>query len=85
MRILLSSKKLKKYELPNVIPNDLLNEDWAINIHGQSLDRLNQRGGMAPNELIGNIKKLNRKEISIYPEKNAILEIRNMSYMEIRK
>lgn len=78
MRILLNTKIIEKNNLPFNFPNELLDEKWALNIHSQTLDRLNQRGGMAPNELIGNIKKLSGKEISKYPTNLAISELKKI-------
>lgn len=78
MRILLDTKKIIHYDLSYLFPDDLLNEDWAINIHGQSLAKLNARGGMSPSEIIGNIKKLKSKEISSYSEKDAVFEIKKI-------
>lgn len=51
------------HELPDDFPDKLMNEDWAQRIHSQSLKRLNERGGMGMNEIIGNIKKLSHNEI----------------------
>lgn len=44
-------------ELPDAIPNELLNEDWAKYIHNQTLERLNERGGLGIMELIMNLKR----------------------------
>jgi len=43
--------------VPKSIPMDLLNEEQAQINHGQSLDRLNQRGGMGILEILDNIYK----------------------------
>tara|TARA_R110000765_G_scaffold78399_4_gene154098 strand:- start:882 stop:1160 length:279 start_codon:yes stop_codon:yes gene_type:complete len=45
-------------ELPSSVPFSILSEEWAQNIHRQSLDRLNERGGMCPLEIYLNIEKL---------------------------
>lgn len=44
-------------ELPDEIPNEKLSEDWANRIHGQTLERLNERGGLSIAELIMNLKR----------------------------
>lgn len=49
---------------PATVPMEMLNEDWAKQIHGQTLDRLNERGGMGINEILGNIKRLSYQLIS---------------------
>jgi len=45
-------------ELPDKVPFSILSENWAQNIHRQTLDRLNERGGMCPLEIYLNIEKL---------------------------
>jgi hypothetical protein len=49
---------------PTEIPDELLDEKWAIKIHSQDLKELNRRGGLAPNEIYGNIQKLEGSQIS---------------------
>jgi len=47
----------KKWDfLPDEIPNEKLNEDWAIRVHSQTLKRLNERGGMTVTELLMNLR-----------------------------
>lgn len=43
---------------PKTISRKALNEDWALKIHGQTLEKLKQRGGLCPIEIVANIKKL---------------------------
>lgn len=51
--------KNKKFpELPDDFPNELLSEDWADKVHGQTLKRLNERGGMSITELLMNLKRI---------------------------
>lgn len=79
MLILLNNyNDFQKYQLPREFPDNLLNEDWASEIHGQTLERLNSRGGMCPCELIGNIKKLSFKKICEYSEEKAISELKQL-------
>jgi len=48
----------KKYpHCPKEVPMGLLNEAQAQINHGQTLDRLNQRGGLCPIEMVCNIEK----------------------------
>lgn len=39
-----------KSECPRYIRMDALNEEWAYRNHGQTLKRLNERGGLSPCE-----------------------------------
>lgn len=39
------------------IPFDLLNEEWAGRNHGQTLDRLNERGGLGLDEALSIIER----------------------------
>lgn len=44
-------------ECPRFIRWDALNEEWAQNNHGQSLERLAERGGLDPTEIVANMDK----------------------------
>lgn len=44
-----------KRELPVYFPWELLNESNAMRYHGQTLNRLNERGGLSPEEIYCNI------------------------------
>jgi hypothetical protein len=44
-------------DCPKYIPMELLNEEWAKRNHGQTLDRLNERGGLCPSEMLAIIEK----------------------------
>lgn len=57
-----SGNKIYK-DLPDAIPNDILNKEWADKIHGQSLERLNERGGLSVIELIMNLKRLTMSDM----------------------
>lgn len=39
-------------------PFEMLDERWAMKVHGQTLDKLNSRGGMSVIEIIMNVKNL---------------------------
>jgi hypothetical protein len=48
---------------PSHIPWHFLNQDHALKIHSQSLERLAERGGLCMQEIVGNIKRLSYREI----------------------
>lgn len=50
---------------PTEVPDSMLNEQWAYKIHGQTLHRLNERGGMSVSEILANIKKLPFDQIKV--------------------
>lgn len=60
------SKMMKIIRMPNeqpiikgdLFPMELMNFDWAVRIHDQSLERLNARGGMTLQEIVGNLYEL---------------------------
>lgn len=43
--------------VPSCIPMTLLNEEWAERNHGQSLDKLNSRGGLSISEMLAIAKR----------------------------
>lgn len=49
------------YRIPEggirAVPFDLLCEDIADRNHGQSLESLNERGGLSPSEMLANIER----------------------------
>jgi hypothetical protein len=58
MKILMDYYERKKYpDCPLTIPDSLLNEEQAQRNHGQTLKRLNERGGLGPCEAIAIIEK----------------------------
>lgn len=76
MRILWSYKEQSKFkDAPTSIPNELLNEDWAQKIHSQTLQRLNERGGMGVNEIMINIKRLSYQDYNTLDTQKSIDEI----------
>lgn len=48
---------------PRFVKLTALNEDWAKKIHDQTLERLAERGGLSPIELMVNIQKLPFQDI----------------------
>jgi len=65
-------------DFPESLPNEIFNEEWAQHIHSQTLKRLNERGGLHPCEMIGNIKKLSCNEIVEYNINIAIEELKEI-------
>lgn len=61
-------------ECPKEFPMSLLNESMAQNNHSQTLQRLKERGGMSPEEIVGNIKYLGLREIRDM-DKNESIEV----------
>lgn len=60
MKVLLDTSEEKEFPLcPKEFPDEFFSEEMAQRIHGQSLARLNERGGMSPGEMILNILKMN--------------------------
>lgn len=57
MKVQLS--KEEKGLFPENVPTEWLNEEWAQRIHGQSLARLDERGGMSICEILANIERHN--------------------------
>ena len=57
--------------LPEKVPFSILDEEWAQKIHRQSLDRLNERGGLCPAEIYWNIHKI---DSGSYPSDSVITE-----------
>lgn len=49
--------------LPDEFPDDLIDREWCINIHDQTPERLNERGGMDIMELLMNQKRMRLKEL----------------------
>lgn len=49
--------------LPDEIPNEKLNREKAMKIHSQTLERLNERGGMSILEIIMNLSEFGMTEL----------------------
>jgi hypothetical protein len=63
MRLLIDERERKVYpNLPNEFPDSWFNEEWAQQVHSQTLKRLNERGGLCPQEMVCNIEHLNNDE-----------------------
>lgn len=57
--------------LPAKVPMSILSEEWAQKIHRQTLNRLNERGGLCPAEIYLNINKI---DSGSYPSDSVITE-----------
>lgn len=55
MRVHSASQKVPG--CPESVPMGMLNEEWAKCNHGQTLNRLNERGGLSIGEMICNIER----------------------------
>ena len=63
MRLLFDDRERKGYpNIPDEFPDSWFNEEWAQQVHSQTLKRLNERGGLCPQEMVCNMEKLNRDE-----------------------
>ena len=78
MRILEDNSYLEKYNLPKEFPTELLNEEWVDKLHNQTLERLNERGGLGVIEIIANIKQLKFNELDSYDINKAINELKEL-------
>jgi hypothetical protein len=71
----LSAYRFEDY--PNIFPMSLFNEEQAKKNHGQSLSRINERGGLTPSEMVANIERRNWTPM---PAEEALKKV--MQYME---
>src|SRR5579859_2010602 len=71
MKILDACRCRKFFGCPKWIPIGMLNEEWAQNNHGQSLQHLNSRGGLSLEEALAIIQK--RKFYEMESPERAII------------
>lgn len=58
MEVLLHKKDRELLKnCPTEVPDGMLSEEWAQRNHGQSLARLNERGGLGIAEILANINQ----------------------------
>lgn len=70
----------RKYpKCPKEFPVGLFNEQWALKIHGQTLKKLNERGGLHPIEMLCNIWELPYRQVSTMDTGSAIVQLIGMS------
>lgn len=79
MPVMMQYHERQKFpDCPRFFPFSLLNEDWAQFIHSQTLERLAQRGGMSPTEILKNVRRERFEESSRFTEQYAVAEIRKL-------
>lgn len=62
----MNEQYLEEYpNCPSEFPDELLDNTWALRIHGQTLARLNERGGMSPMEIVVNMERKNYRSFDI--------------------
>ena len=61
------------------INTELLNEDWAKKIHSQTLDRLAERGGLSPKEVMVNFNKLPFNQFNFISESDALKVVERLA------
>jgi hypothetical protein len=49
--------ELRALDCPRAVPWVALNDGWAYQNHDQTLERLAQRGGLDPTEIVANVEK----------------------------
>ena len=63
---------------PKLVKWELLDPAWALKVHGQTLERLAERGGLCPEEIFINIHHL--KFMDEVDKKEAVALIKSISY-----
>lgn len=59
----LHSKREANEGMPDFVKWSELSEEWAQKNHGQTLERLAERGGLSPREIAANVKGKQFREI----------------------
>lgn len=83
MKILSSTlRDFRDHYCPKEVPDSMLNEQWAERIHGQTLKRLNERGGMGINEIMANInhtpfREIKAETVEMLNELKELIKIHN--------
>lgn len=60
------SKYMKIHSTELFINMDVLNEEWAKRNHGQTLERLNERGGLSVEEIMAIIERRKVRYQSVF-------------------
>lgn len=85
-KVLVGYDKKNLLNMPNHIPWDMLNEEYAQLNHSQSLARLNERGGLCVTEMLANIQKQRSRDWTVtqatVDELNALVENYHLSLKE---
>ena len=78
MKIILHRRDKKEYpDCPLLITDNVLNEEYAQINHGQTLARLNERGGLAPCEAVAIAEKRRWRKMPIEEAINALKGLTN--------
>lgn len=64
-KVLIGYDKKNLLNMPNHIPWDMLNDEYAQINHMQTLTRLNDRGGLCVTEILANIHKQRRRDWTV--------------------
>lgn len=70
MKILWSIKE-EKHGLPDFVPDAILNAQQADLNHGQTLERLNERGGLGVEEIVCNITRIRLTYQTLFDHKKC--------------
>lgn len=65
------------------INKSLLNEDWAIRIHDQTLDRLAERGGLSHEEIVMNVEQLHFSALKTIDKYRALKVVEKLAIKSI--
>ncbi len=65
------------------ISTSLLDEEWATRVHGQTLDRLAERGGMSHEEIVANVEMLHCSEIRTVCKYHALKVVEKLAIKSI--
>lgn len=72
MKVLMNKKDWRDFpDCPKIFPDNLLSEEMAYTNHGQSLEKLDSRGGLHPCEIVWNCNKIGAKEYTGSESLNA--------------
>jgi hypothetical protein len=61
----------------------LLDEEWALRVHSQTLGRLAERGGMSHEEIVANVEKLHFSAISAIDKSYALKVVEKLAIKSI--
>jgi hypothetical protein len=77
MRILADyTERRDNPDMPLQFPDELLDADHAHRIHGQTLQRLNERGGLCVEEIVLNVNRLPYSEYKNMDFKECLQQVR---------
>ncbi|MBE9583766.1 hypothetical protein IM792_04840 [Mucilaginibacter sp. JRF] len=62
------------FGLPDFVPNELLNQKHALNNYGETLEKIDERGGMNIDEIVCNIMGLSL-EVRLVMQENTFADL----------